>query len=76
MNTAPWPDFNGQNIHEGDVIQHPSGECGAVVFLADEEDPGDQWRVDYGDGTLSRLCLQIGGKGRAVVVTTADTEEE
>ena len=67
--TAPWPDFAGNPIHEGDVIAHPSGERGRVVLLAGERDPGDQWRVDYGTGDLSRLCLQIGDKGRAVVTT-------
>jgi hypothetical protein len=68
--TAPWPDFQGQPIHEGDTIQHPvSGQSGRVLFLQDEEEPANAWRVDYGDGKLlSRLCLQIGEKGRAVVV--------
>jgi hypothetical protein len=67
MNKAPWTDYNGQDINEGDTIQHPSGERGRVVFLVNEKDPGDQWRVDYGDGSLSRLCLQIGDKGQAIV---------
>lgn len=63
---APWRDFAGNEIYNGDVICHPSGERGKVVFLPNESDPGDQWRVDYGDGSyLSRLCLQIGDKGRA-----------
>jgi hypothetical protein len=64
---APWPDFKGQDIHEGDMIEHPSGERGTVVFLAIEKEPSDQWRVDYGGSVHSRLCLQIGDKGRAVV---------
>ncbi len=68
MKKAPWPDYAGNEIHEGDRIQHPSGEVGVVVHLADEHEPEDQWRVDYGDGTLSRLCLQVGDKGRAVKV--------
>lgn len=66
---APWSDFNGQSIHDGDMIVHPvSGESGKVIFLAEEKEPTDQWRVDYGDGLLSRLCLQIGDKGEAVVI--------
>lgn len=69
LKTAPWPDFNGKDIHEGDTIEHPSGERGKIVFLPDEADAGDQWRVDYGTGDLSRLCLQIGYKGMAVVVS-------
>lgn len=67
-NTAPWPDYAGAEICEGDTIQHPSGERGVVVFLTDEGEPSDQWRVDYGNQSLSRLCLQIGWKGQAVVV--------
>lgn len=63
---APWRDFAGNEIYNGDVICHPSGERGKVVFLPSETEPADQWRVDYGDG-LSRLCLQIGDKGRATV---------
>jgi transcriptional regulator with XRE-family HTH domain len=65
---APWPDFAGQPIHVGAVLRHPSGEQGTVVFLAAALDPGDQWRIDYGAAGVSRLCLQIGDKGRAVVV--------
>lgn len=72
MNKAPWPDFSGNEIHEGDTIEPPSGERGTVVFLANEQEPGDQWRADYGTGDLSRLCLQIGDKGRAVVTPNAE----
>jgi hypothetical protein len=70
MRLAPWRDYHGKPIHEGDTIEHPSGERGVVVFLAEEADPGDAWRVRYSDGPggLSRLGLQIGNKGRAVVV--------
>lgn len=67
-NKAPWPDFAGNEIHAGDVIRHPGGEQGTVVFLAEESESGDQWRVRYDDGPLSRLVLQIGDKGMAVVV--------
>jgi hypothetical protein len=66
---APWPDYEGNPIHEGDAICHPSGEQGEVYRLPDVEDPNDAWRVDYGDSAPhSRLCLQIGWKGQAVVV--------
>lgn len=65
---CPWPDYVGNPIHAGDVIVHPAnGERGVVVFLAHERDIGDAWRVRYEDGTISRLCLQLGDKGRAVV---------
>jgi Lar family restriction alleviation protein len=65
---APWPDFKGNPIHEGDIIEHPTGARATVVCYDGETDPGDQWRADYGDGLPSRLVLQIGDKGRAVVV--------
>ena len=67
MNKAPWPDFKGNPIYEGDKITHPSGEYGRVVFKPGELHPGDAWRVDYGTSHLSRLCLQIGDKGMGVV---------
>lgn len=63
---APWPDFNGSPLFEGDIIVHPSKETGVIVYLPGHEHPADSWRVDYGDGTLSRLSLQIGDKGQAV----------
>jgi len=76
---APWPDFKGNPIHEGDTIKHPTGDTGKVVFIetnprlnpeaiAVEWNEVHQWRVDYGDGLLSSLCLQIGEKGMAVVI--------
>lgn len=67
MRKAPWPDFEGKDVHEGDLLRHPSGEEGVVVFLPEEIEPEDQWRVDYGGPGYSRLCLQIGDKGQAVV---------
>lgn len=70
---APWPDFAGNPIHEGDCIEHPvSGERGVVCFWPNESEPGDQWRVFYAEhGAIhSRLCLQIGDKGQAVIVKT------
>ena len=76
LETAPWPDFAGNPIREGDTIRHPTDGVTAVVFvLADETDPNERWRVLYGgrgDGwpsmRVSRLCLQIGHRGQAVVV--------
>ena len=64
---APWPDFVGKQIFEGDTLVHPAGDRGVVVFLEEHTLPGDQWRVRYTDGTLSRLALQINDKGQAVV---------
>lgn len=64
---APWPDYAGNPIHEGDVIIHPSGESGAVLYLSAELHVSDRWRVDYGGDIRSRLCLQIRDRGRAVV---------
>jgi hypothetical protein len=64
---APWEDFAGNPIYEGDTIMHPSGQHGIVIFINAEKEPSDQWRVDYGVGGILRLCLQIGDKGQARV---------
>lgn len=71
MRRAPWTDFAGQQIYEGDTIIHPAGERGVVKFLSEHGNAADQWRVDYGNGELSRLMLQIGDKGQAVVLVAA-----
>lgn len=66
---APWPDFLGHEIREGDVIIHPSGEFG-IVRWAEAAEVEDQWLVQYAEHSqrnMSRLCLQIGDKGQAVV---------
>lgn len=67
---APWFDFSGNEIREGDTIRHPSGETGVVCFWESQSEPSDQWRVFYAGrvAQYSRLCLQIGERGRAVVV--------
>ena len=64
---APWPDFSGNPIYEGDTIIHPSGEKGIVIALHQQTCDSDTWRVRYGDGIVARLCLQVGDKGQAVV---------
>jgi len=79
LEIAPWPDYAGNPIREGDTIRHPTDGVTAVVFvLADETDPNERWRVLYGgrgDGwpsmRVSRLCLQIGHRGQGVVVRSA-----
>lgn len=75
MNKAPWPDYNGLDIFEGDTIEHPSGERGKVLFLPEEDGVCEQWRVDYEQHGMSRLCLQIGDKGQAIVVVHNDQHE-
>jgi hypothetical protein len=65
---SPFRDYAGQIIYEGDEIIHPSGECGIVVFIPALDDPNDAWKVSYSDSYIeSRLCLQVGDKGCAVV---------
>ena len=77
MKLAPWKDFVGNNIHEGDIITHPSGESGTVVFLPEEAEQDDQWGVAYvGYRYLSRLCLQIGDRGQAVVVNAGSDKNK
>lgn len=68
MRKAPWTDFAGNEIYEGDTIRHPNGGEGKVIFLPQEESPSDQWRVNYPLAGLGRLSLQIGDKGQASVV--------
>ena len=66
---APWPDYKGNDLFEGDVIKHPSGEQGVIIYyeMREGEYEHDKWRVRYED-CLSRLGLQIGDKGQAVKV--------
>jgi hypothetical protein len=68
MNRAPWPDYAGNEIKEGDLIQHPSGQTGKVIYHNDRKAARDKWTVDYGLGFESMLCLQIGDRGQAVVI--------
>ena len=30
---APWKDFKGNDIYEGDLIKHPNGMVGGYVFF-------------------------------------------
>ena len=70
---SPFTDFNGDAIREGDTIRHPSGETGVVVRLQAIQEPASElWRVDYGRPPLLRLSLQVGKKGRAVVVKESE----
>lgn len=66
MEKAPWTDFIGITLFDGDTIIHPSGQSGKIIFKPERERKSDQWVVDYGDGIESRLCLQIGDRGRAI----------
>jgi hypothetical protein len=60
---APWKDYEGKDIFDGNIIRHPDGTEGVVKLIGVQT-----WRVDYGGGKLSRLSLQIGNKGQAVVI--------
>lgn len=66
---APWPDFAGNPIRHGDRLAHPTGEEFTAVWLKGHEHEGDAWRAVYDDATMSRLGLQIGDKGQAVLVS-------
>lgn len=72
MQKAPWTDFCGHEILEGDVLRHPSEETGRVVYDLSQMDELDQWKVEYSDGVVERLCDQIGIKGQAKVVRSTD----
>lgn len=65
---APWTDYAGNDVYVGDYIVHPNGERGVVVVSPEDHLPDtDKWLVYYGGQIMSRLCLQIGDKGMAVV---------
>lgn len=67
---APWPDYRGADIFEGDTIIHPTGEVAKVVFAADHENP---WRAEYSNGDSLWLGNQIGDKGMAFVLATKES---
>ncbi|MDS7929231.1 hypothetical protein RMB13_07030 [Acinetobacter sp. V102_4] len=69
---SPYSDYLNCEIFEGDLIQHPSGEKGIVVFEQRTESDSDNWLVHYEDGIKSRLCLQVGDKGQAYVIEHED----
>lgn len=64
---APWQDSRGNTIREGDRLRHPDGAIGTVIYLEGNDEP---WRIRYDNDpdNLSRLVIQIGSKGRAIVV--------
>jgi hypothetical protein len=70
---CPFNDFKGGRMCEGDRVIHPSGETGIIEFQVGFEDPADQWRVVYNDGTWGRAYLQVGERGQAVVIPVAET---
>ncbi|MGP4772521.1 hypothetical protein ACS125_18535 [Acinetobacter sp. PFS20] len=72
MLKSPYNDYLNCEIFEGDLIQHPSGEKGIVVFEERTESDSDNWLIQYEDGIKSRLCLQVGDKGQAYVVEHKD----
>lgn len=75
---APWPDYRGADIFEGDTIIHPSGDSCVVVFIlayaSSEADIANAWRVKYGDGDCLWLGNQIGDRGRACVLATKEAK--
>jgi hypothetical protein len=66
---SPWVDFYGQPIRHGDRLTHPSGQEFVAVRLEGYPEPSGAWRAVYDNASVSRLCLQIGDKGRAVLVS-------
>jgi hypothetical protein len=71
MTVAPWPDFVGQPINHGDRLMHPDGTTFVAVRLNGHAREEDAWRAVYDaepTGSVSRLGLQIGDRGRAAVV--------
>lgn len=84
---SPWPDFMGNPIHHGDTLAHTDGTEFIAVKLPGYINESDAWRGIYNGSAMdstppvvSRLCLQIGEKGRAVVIKsmapTAPTDND
>jgi len=69
--TAPWPDYAGTTIHEGDTMTTASGQRGTVEYETHRDDEQLRWRIRFGDHTMA-LYFQITGKERAVVEKAAD----
>lgn len=70
MRIAPWNDYKGNIVYEGDTIVHPVDpeyDRGVVEFWPHENGPHAQWRVRYTNGSVLALFLQITWKGQAVV---------
>ena len=65
---APWPDFSGGPVMEGDRVVVPSGDFGTVVYLPTEECEAQRWRIDFGHGPLQCLQAGLSETGRAVVI--------
>jgi hypothetical protein len=65
--TAPWPDFGGAPIKEGDRMVLPSGDCGIVTLRPDVQEDTARWCIDYGHGSVRSLYEAV-HTGRAVVL--------
>ena len=58
---ARHKDYEGNTIHAGSVLAHPDGN----TFTVSHQD--GEWCANYEDGSRSRLVLQVGDRGRAVL---------
>lgn len=56
---APYKDFKGNTVYEGDTIVHPSGESGVVVYYPDRPGQLDRWYVRYDNGNEHRLAASV-----------------
>lgn len=65
---APWPDFAGHPVQEGDRLIRHCGDTGVVVLLPGAAGDAARWCVNYGPGRLCCLAEELGKVGRAVVV--------
>lgn len=70
---APFKDFAGNELFEGDSIRHPANADVGVIFVT-EKSIGEhaKWRVKYNDGEDLPLFLQVDDKGKAVKVHSVD----
>ena len=68
LRRAPWDDFAGRPIHEGDTIRHPADGDTATVVVDPSREGVAMWRAVYSNGESLWLGNQIGDKGQAVVM--------
>jgi len=74
--TAPWPDFLGNPIHEGDKIRRLDGWIGTVFIRKHIMNVSKQWFVNYGDACPSlNLLNEVGDENQAVVIDDCPVKE-
>lgn len=67
----PYDGYDGEELYDLDLIRHPDGTVGRVVYLPDAPIIPQKWMVLYSDGMLLPLHEQV-TKGQAIRVGATD----